>query len=63
MTIGLHYEKYPIVLEWYNYTRWNILSDKSKAINGYTLSITLEELFLRKEEIYNIDSVHNIMKS
>ena len=41
--MGLNYEKYPIVLEWCNDTKWNILSDDSYAINGYTLSI-IEEL-------------------
>jgi len=52
MTLGLHYEKYPMVLEWYMIQMRNILlylngtrykiehpSDESLATSGYTLSI------------------------
>jgi len=45
MTLGLHYQRYPAVIEGYNDTDWNTLSDDSKATSGYIFSIA-EELFL-----------------
>ena len=39
MLLGLHYKKYPAVLERYNDADWNTLSDDSKATSGYILSI------------------------
>jgi len=39
MTLGLHYQKYPVVLEGYNDADWNTLSDDSKATSGYIFSI------------------------
>ena len=39
MNLGLHYEKFPAVLEGYSDVDWNTLSDDSKATNGYIFSI------------------------
>ena len=39
MTLGLHYQKYPAVLEGYSDADWNTLSDDSKATSGYIFSI------------------------
>jgi hypothetical protein len=39
MTLGLHYHKYPVVLEGYIDADWNTLSDDSKATSGYIFSI------------------------
>ncbi|CAL8165955.1 unnamed protein product [Prunus armeniaca] len=35
MNLGLHYEKFPVVLEGYSDVDWNTLSDDSKATSGY----------------------------
>jgi len=39
MTLGLHYQRYPVVLEGYINADWNTLSDDSKATSGYIFSI------------------------
>ncbi|CAL8993404.1 unnamed protein product [Prunus brigantina] len=39
MNLGLHYEKFPAVLEGYRDADWNTLSDDSKATNGYIFNI------------------------
>ena len=39
MTLGLHYQKYPTVLEGYSDADWNTLSDDSKATSGYIFNI------------------------
>jgi len=39
MTLGLHYQKYLVVLERYSDADWNTLSDDSKATSGYIFSI------------------------
>ena len=39
MNLGLHYQKYPAVLEGYSDADWNTLSDDSKATIGYIFSI------------------------
>ena len=39
MNLGLHYQKFPAVLEGYNDADWNTLSDDSKATSGYIFSI------------------------
>jgi len=38
-TLGLHYQRYHVVLEGYNDANWNTLSDDSKATSGYIFSI------------------------
>ncbi|GAA0157763.1 hypothetical protein LIER_38516 [Lithospermum erythrorhizon] len=37
--LGLHYQKFPAVLEGYSDADWNTLSDDSKATSGYIFSI------------------------
>lgn len=37
MSLGLHYRRFPTILEGYNDADWNILSDDSKAIDDYIL--------------------------
>ncbi|XP_021714888.1 uncharacterized protein LOC110682853 [Chenopodium quinoa] len=37
--LGLHYERFPAVLEGYSDADWNTLSDDSKATRGYIFSI------------------------
>ncbi|KAL0551643.1 hypothetical protein IC582_010732 [Cucumis melo] len=37
--IGLHYNKFPAVLEGYSDAHWNSLSDDSKATSGYIFNI------------------------
>ena len=39
MNLGLHYEKFPTILEGYTDADWNTLSDDSKATSGYIFSI------------------------
>ena len=39
MNLGLHYQKFPLVLEGYNDADWNTISDDSKVISGYIFSI------------------------
>ncbi|XP_062114335.1 secreted RxLR effector protein 161-like [Humulus lupulus] len=39
MNLGLHYQKFPTVLEGYSHADWNTLSDDSKAKSGYIFSI------------------------
>ncbi|CAL9017449.1 unnamed protein product, partial [Prunus brigantina] len=39
MNLGLHYEKFPAVLEGYSDADWNTLSDDSKATSGYIFNI------------------------
>jgi hypothetical protein len=39
MTLGLHYEGYPVVLKGYNDGDWNTLSDDSKATSCSMFSI------------------------
>ena len=39
MNLGLHYQKFPVVLEGCNDVDWNTLSDDSKATSGYIFSI------------------------
>ena len=39
MNLGLHYEKFLVVLERYSDGDWNTLSDDSKATSGYIFSI------------------------
>ena len=39
MNLGLHYGKFPAVLEGYSDADWNTLSDDSKATSGYIFSI------------------------
>ena len=39
MNLGLHYYKYPTVLEGYSDADWNTLSDDSKATSGYIFSL------------------------
>ncbi|CAL0331319.1 unnamed protein product [Lupinus luteus] len=39
MNLGLHYRRFPAVLEGYNDADWNTLSDDSKATSGYIFSI------------------------
>ncbi|PNX55775.1 hypothetical protein L195_g049405, partial [Trifolium pratense] len=39
MTHGLHYQRFPAVLEGYSDADWNTLSDDSKATSGYIFSI------------------------
>ncbi|KAA0046734.1 pentatricopeptide repeat-containing protein [Cucumis melo var. makuwa] len=38
--VGLHYNKFPAVLEGYNDADWNSLSDDSKATSDYIFNIT-----------------------
>ncbi|KAL0540287.1 hypothetical protein IC582_024521 [Cucumis melo] len=38
--LGLHYNKFPVVLEGYNDADWNSLLDDSKATSGYIFNIT-----------------------
>ncbi|CAL9006214.1 unnamed protein product [Prunus brigantina] len=40
MNLGLHYEKFPAVLEGYSDADWNTLSNDSKATSGYIFNIT-----------------------
>jgi hypothetical protein len=42
MTFGMHYQRYPIVLEEYNDVDWNNLPDDSKATSDYIFSIAGE---------------------
>ncbi|KAA0038407.1 Retrovirus-related Pol polyprotein from transposon TNT 1-94 [Cucumis melo var. makuwa] len=37
--LGLHYNKFPVVLEGYSNADWNSLSDVSKATSGYIFNI------------------------
>jgi hypothetical protein len=39
MNLGLHYQRFPAVLEGYSDADWNTLSDDSKATSGYIFSI------------------------
>ena len=39
MNLGLHYQKFLVVLEGYNNADWNTLSDDSKATSGYIFRI------------------------
>lgn len=39
MDLGLHYQKFLVVLERYNDADWNTLTDDSKATSGYIFSI------------------------
>lgn len=39
INLGLHYKRFPAVLEGYNDADWNTLSDDSKATSGYIFSI------------------------
>ncbi|KAI9184765.1 hypothetical protein LWI28_000846 [Acer negundo] len=39
MNLGLHYGKFPAVLEGYSDANWNTLFDDSKATSGYIFSI------------------------
>ncbi|CAL0319314.1 unnamed protein product [Lupinus luteus] len=39
MNLGLHYRRFPAVLEGYSDADWNTLSDDSKATSGYIFSI------------------------
>ncbi|CAB4282562.1 unnamed protein product [Prunus armeniaca] len=39
MNLGLHYEKFLVVLEGYSDADWNTLSDDSKATSGYIFNI------------------------
>ncbi|XP_058751848.1 secreted RxLR effector protein 161-like [Vicia villosa] len=39
LDLGLHYKKFPVVLEGYSNADWNTLSDDSKATSGYIFSI------------------------
>ncbi|XP_071710976.1 secreted RxLR effector protein 161-like [Rutidosis leptorrhynchoides] len=39
MNLGLHYNKFPTVLEGYSDADWNKLSDDSKATSGYIFNI------------------------
>ncbi|CAJ2638269.1 unnamed protein product [Trifolium pratense] len=39
MNLGLHYKRFPAVLEGYSDTDWNTLSDDSKATSGFIFNI------------------------
>jgi hypothetical protein len=39
MNLGLHYKRFPAVLEGYSDADWNTLSDDSKATSGYIFNI------------------------
>ncbi|XP_058762530.1 secreted RxLR effector protein 161-like [Vicia villosa] len=39
--LGLHYHRFPAVLEGYSDADWNTLSDDSKATNGYVFNIAV----------------------
>ncbi|GAU26739.1 hypothetical protein TSUD_317370 [Trifolium subterraneum] len=39
MNLGLHYQRFPAVLEGYSDSDWNTLSDDSKATSGFIFSI------------------------
>ncbi|KAK2362989.1 hypothetical protein QL285_088008 [Trifolium repens] len=39
MKLGIHYKRFPVVLEGYIDADWNTLSDDSKATDGYIFSI------------------------
>ena len=39
INLGLHYQKFPVVLEGYNDVDWYTLSDDTKATSGYIFSI------------------------
>ena len=39
MNLGLHYEKFPAILEGYRNADWNTLSNDSKPTSGYTFNI------------------------
>ena len=39
MNLGLHYKKFPVVLEGYSDADWNTLSEDSKATSGYIFNI------------------------
>lgn len=39
MNLGLHYQRFSIVLEGYNGADWDTLSNDSREINGYIFSI------------------------
>ena len=39
INLGLHYKRFPAVLEGYSDADWNTLSDDSKATSGYIFSI------------------------
>ena len=39
INLGLHYKRFPAVLEGYSDADWNTLSDNSKATSGYIFSI------------------------
>ena len=39
ISLGLHYKRFPVVLEGYSDADWNTLSNDSKATSGYISSI------------------------
>ena len=39
INLGLHYKRFPGVLEGYNDANWKTISDDSKATSGYIFSI------------------------
>ena len=39
MNLGLHFQKFPVVLEGFSDVDWNTLSNDSKATSGYIFSI------------------------
>lgn len=59
MNLGLHYQRFPIVLEGYIDADWNTLSDDSKATSGYIFSIFLRSCILEIKEINYLGSVHD----
>lgn len=45
VNLGLHYQRFPAVLEGYSDEYWNTLSDDSKATNGYVFNIVVGAVF------------------
>ena len=39
LNLGLHFQKFPSILEGFSDVDWNTLSDVSKATSGYIFSI------------------------
>ena len=39
LNLGLHFQKFPAILEGFSDVAWNTLSDDSKATSGYIFSI------------------------
>ncbi|XP_050918385.1 secreted RxLR effector protein 161-like [Lathyrus oleraceus] len=50
VNLGLHYQRFPVVLEGYNDADWNTLSDDSKATSGYVFNISGGDVFWKSKK-------------